>query len=222
MGVSKGYITKWKKRYAKKGIVALLLGYKGPNSYLTHEQQYELVEWLKSEKSWCLEEVIEHIEQKYGVVFKSKQSYYKFLKKAGIGWKKSQVVNPKKNPEKVDEKRKEIKVKMCSLEEEIKNGEVRVFFQDESHLLWGNIVGYVWAKYAERISIPITNTKEKVTYYCASRPLGGWSIRCDNKRDISPAIFIRKYRKYDSFCEVFARSMPKSTNSVNLGWSKLS
>ncbi len=51
------------------------------------------------------------------------------------------------------------------MQEDIKNCDVRVFFQDESHLLWGDILGYVWGKYAERISVTITNGRQKQTYY---------------------------------------------------------
>ena len=102
-----------------------------------------------------------------GVVFKSKQSYYNLFRRAGIGWKRTQAANPKKSQQRIDQKRQEIKDKLSSLEEEIKNRQVRVFFQDESHLLWGNILGYVWGKYAERISVSITNTRKKQTYYGA-------------------------------------------------------
>jgi transposase len=42
-----------------------------------------------------------------------------------------------------------------------------VFFADECHLLWGDICGYVWGKKQERIEIPITNERERQTYYGA-------------------------------------------------------
>jgi transposase len=51
--------------------------------------------------------------------------------------------------------------------EEILNGELKVFFQDECHLLWGDICGYVWGKTKQRITVPITNEREKQTYYGA-------------------------------------------------------
>lgn len=40
-----------------------------------------------------------------------------------------------------------------------------VFFEDECHLLWGDLCGYVWAKTNERIEVPITNERSKQTYY---------------------------------------------------------
>jgi hypothetical protein len=40
-----------------------------------------------------------------------------------------------------------------------------VFFQDECHLLWGDICGYVWGKKNERVAVPIVNEKERQTYF---------------------------------------------------------
>lgn len=42
-----------------------------------------------------------------------------------------------------------------------------VFFEDECHLLWGDLCGYVWGKTGERIEVPITNERLKQTYYGA-------------------------------------------------------
>lgn len=50
---------------------------------------------------------------------------------------------------------------------EIALGKLKVFFQDECHLLWGDICGYVWGRTSERITVPITNEKQKQTYYGA-------------------------------------------------------
>lgn len=45
------------------------------------------------------------------------------------------------------------------------SGQLVVFFQDECHLLWGDLCGYVWGKTSERIEVPITNERQKQTYY---------------------------------------------------------
>jgi transposase len=42
-----------------------------------------------------------------------------------------------------------------------------VFFEDECHLLWGDLCGYVWGKTNERIEVSITNERSKQTYYGA-------------------------------------------------------
>lgn len=50
---------------------------------------------------------------------------------------------------------------------EIVSGELVVFFEDECHLLWGDLCGYVWGQTNERIEVPITNERSKQTYYGA-------------------------------------------------------
>lgn len=50
---------------------------------------------------------------------------------------------------------------------EIESGKLIVFFQDECHLLWGDLCGYVWGKTNQRIEIPIVNERIKQTYYGA-------------------------------------------------------
>jgi len=49
----------------------------------------------------------------------------------------------------------------------IESGEKVVLFVDESHLCWGDTCGYVWGRSDSRIEIPITNSKERQTYYGA-------------------------------------------------------
>ena len=51
--------------------------------------------------------------------------------------------------------------------EEIETGKLKVFFQDECHLLWGDVCGYVWGQTNQRITVPMTNEKQKQTYYGA-------------------------------------------------------
>jgi transposase len=47
------------------------------------------------------------------------------------------------------------------------SGKLVVFFQDECHLLWGDLCGYGWGKTSERIEVPIINQRQKQTYYGA-------------------------------------------------------
>lgn len=48
---------------------------------------------------------------------------------------------------------------------EIESGQLVVFFQDECHLLWGDVCGYAWGKTSERIEVPMTNARDKQTYF---------------------------------------------------------
>jgi putative transposase len=53
--------------------------------------------------------LIAHIAQNYGVTYQSKQSYYHLLDLGGMSFRRSEKVHPQHNPEKVLEKREEIK-----------------------------------------------------------------------------------------------------------------
>ncbi len=50
---------------------------------------------------------------------------------------------------------------------EIEAGNITVFMIDECHLLWGDLLGYVWGRTDQRIEINIKNEKERQTYYGA-------------------------------------------------------
>lgn len=65
------------------------------------------------------------------------------------------------------QKKTEIQAWLEAHRVEIESGKLKVFFQDECHLLWGDICGYVWGQTSQRIKIPVTNEKQKQTYYGA-------------------------------------------------------
>jgi putative transposase len=51
--------------------------------------------------------------------------------------------------------------------EDIGAGKVVVYMIDECHLLWGDVCGYVWGKTNKRIEVPMTNQRERQTYFGA-------------------------------------------------------
>lgn len=59
---------------------------------------------------------------------------------------------------------------------EIGCGSVIVLYIDQCHLLWDDARGYVWGPRSERIEIPMTNFRERQTYYGAIEPLSGEAI----------------------------------------------
>ncbi len=109
LNVTAGFVSKWKKIYGEQGVAGLKLGYAGLQPYLTNEQKQDVLNWLSEYKDWNLWKLEAYIENKFGVKFKSKQSYYALFEEAGISWKKVQTYNPKKDPIKVAEKQAEIK-----------------------------------------------------------------------------------------------------------------
>jgi putative transposase len=165
LGVSDSFVSKWKIIYEDKGADGLLLGYKGSESFLTDTDKKKIIAWLQAETHFNIEDLINHIEEKYGVVYKSRQSYYDLFAAARLSWHKSQKKNPRKDGDKVLLKREEIKKKLQELEPEIKSGELCVFMEDECHLSWGDTLGYVWGERNKRIEVPIMNERERQTYY---------------------------------------------------------
>ena len=95
LGVSLGFVSKWKYVFAEQGTAGLELKYKGSKSYLNQTQIQTVINWLKQKNYWHLEELKEYIEDNYHVVFESNQSYYDLFKQANISWKKTQKKNPR-------------------------------------------------------------------------------------------------------------------------------
>lgn len=91
LGVSVGFISKWKLIYQEQGINGLKFKHPGPVSCLNPMQRQAAIAWLKQKNCWNLLELQQHIKETYNVVFASKQSYYSLFKEAGIAWKKRQT-----------------------------------------------------------------------------------------------------------------------------------
>jgi transposase len=167
LGVSKSFIRDWKKAFNAEGIAGIKLGYQGAKGKLTSEQKAEILEWLRNKNYWHLDELINHLEDKYDVVYKSKQSYYDLFESGKISWKRSQKVNPKFEEELVKKKREEINIFLAKHNTEIELGEMVVLFIDECHLRSRDVCGYVWGETNSRVEIPIKNEKERQTYFGA-------------------------------------------------------
>jgi putative transposase len=109
LGVTSGFISKWKKQFLAQGIESLRLAYKGSQPYLSDDQRQQLFAWLGDKIQTSAPEMATYIQEQFGVVFKSSQSYYELLSQAHYSWKKTQQRNPKANPERVVQTRDEIK-----------------------------------------------------------------------------------------------------------------
>jgi transposase len=173
LGVSESFVLKWKNIFALDGVDALRLQYSGSEGYLSQEQKEEIYKFLQSKVSWTLDELKDHILTTYDVIYQSDESYYSIFENAKISWKKTQKINPKKDPEKVEARRIEIKDLLEKNKDDIMAEKLTVWFVDECHLLSGDILGYVWGKQSERLEVPITNERERVTYYGALNYLTG-------------------------------------------------
>ena len=95
--------------YEAEGADGLGLGYQGSESYLTNQERSAVVAWVKSQETLSVEQVRDHLEAAYGVVYQSKQSYYELLEAGGMSYHKSEKQNPKRDEEQVQARREEIK-----------------------------------------------------------------------------------------------------------------
>lgn len=104
LGVSVGFVNKWKYIFVEQGVRGLRLKYKGSKSYLDSEQKRNILTWLQQKNYWHLSELKEYLSDNFDVIFESNQSYYNLFKQANISWKKTQKKNPKKDAELVAKK----------------------------------------------------------------------------------------------------------------------
>jgi len=109
LGVSAKFVSKWRLIYERAGAEALLLQYSGSESYLETEEREEVINFISGHYTISLETLIEHIETQYGVIYKSKQSYYDLLTAGRMSWHKTQKSNPKRDAKLIADKREEIK-----------------------------------------------------------------------------------------------------------------
>ena len=165
--VKQSFVYYWRNIFKTKGIEGIKIGYKGSSGYLTDDQTNEVIGWLKAKSYWNMDELIDYINQHYGVIYKSKQSYYHLFSLAGISGQKSPKSNPKFDQELVEKKKKEIQNLLTKNKDAIESGEIIVLFLDECHLLNGDLTGYVWGETESRVEVPIKNEKERQTYFGA-------------------------------------------------------
>jgi putative transposase len=102
--MSLGFISASNQRYAAEGVTGLSVKYWGTQGYLSPEDKAQVLSWLAQKEIWFIEEVMEHLEVEYGVVYRSRQSYYSLMAQAGLSWKKAQPVNPLKDETQVAQK----------------------------------------------------------------------------------------------------------------------
>ena len=165
LNVSASFVSQWKIKFENEGAAALKLNYKGGTGFLTADQRDEILFHLRMQPYYRVEELRDYIEYHYGVVYYSKQSYYDLLKEAKLSWHQTQAINPKGDEVQVLQKREEIKKKLAARQADIVSGEVIVFAEDECHFVWGDTIGYGWGRQNERTEVPITNVKQRQSYY---------------------------------------------------------
>lgn len=97
--VSDSFVSKWWLVFESVGVIGLQLSYQGSKGYLNGGQRQAVINWLQQKNHWNLVQLQQHIQDRYSIKFKSRQSYYELFAIAGISWKKTQKSNPKKDPQ---------------------------------------------------------------------------------------------------------------------------
>jgi putative transposase len=106
LDMSPGYVSQAKRAYETQGISGLKLKYQGSTPYLSDEERQSVIDWLKTQQVWSVEQLQEYIQTTYGVIFQSRQSYYRLLADADISHKKAQSTHPKRDDARVAAKKK--------------------------------------------------------------------------------------------------------------------
>lgn len=109
--VSEQFVSKWKGNYAQEGVSQLHLKHRGSAGYMSQEEREETIEWVKEQEQVSVEGVRDYIEEAYGVVYRSKQSYYELLHASGMSYHRTEPSNPKRDETKILCKREELKKK---------------------------------------------------------------------------------------------------------------
>ena len=109
LNVSLQYVSKWKGLYEAGGGVVLRLGHRGSESYLGEEERQAILQWVEARETVSVEALRDYVEAQYGVVYRSKQSYYELLEAGGMSYHRSEKHNPKGDEAQVLARRDEIK-----------------------------------------------------------------------------------------------------------------
>jgi putative transposase len=68
-----------------------------------------ILQWIEARETVSVEDLRDYIEAQYGVVYRSKQSYYELLDAGGMSYHRSEKDNPKRDEAQVLTRREEIK-----------------------------------------------------------------------------------------------------------------
>jgi putative transposase len=106
LDVSPAFVSLAKKAYETHGVSGLMLKYRGSKPYLSLEERQAVIDWLKAQQKWSVDQLQAYIQETYGVVFQSRQSYYQLLSDAGMSHKKAQGIHPQHDDARVAAKKK--------------------------------------------------------------------------------------------------------------------
>jgi transposase len=109
LNVSLQYVSKWKGQYEAGGGAVLRLGHRGSESSLGEEERQTILQWIGAQETGSIEAVRDYVKEQYGVVYRSKQSYYDLVEAGGMSYHRSEKHNPKRDEAQILARREESK-----------------------------------------------------------------------------------------------------------------
>jgi putative transposase len=111
LAVSRSFVSKWRIIYEEYGVNGLVSAHQGakPRAFLSDEKKAEVLAHIQQHSVFGRGELASYLQNTHGVSYKHSQSYYDLLHEAGMSWHKSQKINPRRDEQKVQAKRSEIK-----------------------------------------------------------------------------------------------------------------
>ena len=162
----------FRQRYLKAGLEGLEHKRKGkPKRLLSQSQREEIINFLTLttpkehgyESDFWSTSVLAHlIEEKYGVVYKSKKPFYLLFEEAKLSFHKPGQVYEKRDEGKVEVWKTETKPKV---EEAFQDPETIILCEDEMVLSSTTTFQKIWLKKGEYPKIEVSNTKKNKSIY---------------------------------------------------------
>ena len=148
-------VSTWIRAWDSRGLSGLLdKPRSGRPRKLSPPQEAEAIGWIEEEPR-SIKQVIARIKDKFGIAI-SRDTLRRLCKKAGLAWKRvRKSLKSKRDPEEFEAVRKQIE----SLVEQELNGQIDLYFFDESGFTLVPYVRYAWQPIGEVIEVPSSHSK---------------------------------------------------------------
>ncbi len=150
-------IRRYEGQFKKGGVDRLVEdNYSGSESFLTTEEQQELILYLKAHTLKTVKEVVFYVEVTYGKKY-SIEGMTHLLHKSGFVYKKTKIIPGKLDAAKQEEFKKEYQALKDNL-----NPEDKIYFLDASHPHHNNKSSYGWIPKGEERWIKTNTGRSRV------------------------------------------------------------
>ena len=171
-GYKRRQVFKYRAQFLKEGLCGIANKRKGKGKrLLSSNQRNEILTFLTTTtpkdhgyevEFWSTSVLAHLIQEKYGVVYKSKKAFYLLFEEAKFSFHKPGQVYEKRDEEKVLAWKEEIKPKLSKAFEE---PDVVVLCEDEMVLSSTTTFQKIWLKKGEYPKVEVSNTKKNKSIY---------------------------------------------------------